>query len=178
MFTRFRILFGCTALLGVVSLPLFSHAQAQSSMQEIQLGPIWRVNQKVQQLAFTPPQEGSFPGRGVANGSVFTRGRMTDAQLNFNRGNFSLSLSVPPGTGAQVNYSGTYTRLQRAGSSNSNSFILDGRIQRFASSANGLKSINTSGSCRIDVFDALVLNSSCNTRVTDSSTRFHGLEQF
>lgn len=37
---------------------------------------------------------------------------------------------------------------------------------------------NTTGSCRIEVFDARVIYANCNTVVDNSSIRFLGLEQF
>jgi hypothetical protein len=125
----------------------------------------------------TLPTEGDFSGRGLTSGAVFGDERETDASLSFNGNNFSFWLAVPPGTGAQVNYSGTVTRLRGTGS-NSNSFVLQGRVQRFASSANNLQVINATGNCRIEVFDARVISSTCNTRLRDSSTRFAGLQQF
>lgn len=125
------------------------------------------------------PTEGNFPGRGLAIGSVFSDERSVDASLSFNQSNnFSFSLSVPPGTGAQVNYTGRITRIRRASSGGSNSFVLQGRVESFASSANGLQVTNVTGTCDIEVFDALVISSSCNTRLRNSNTRFEGLAQF
>lgn len=124
------------------------------------------------------PVEGSFSGRGRATGSVFGGGRQADASLNFNRGNFSLGLSVPPGTGAQVNYSGTFKQLKASPSGNPNSFVLDGQVQGFASSANNLRVLNTHGTCRIEVFDGRVIDVSCHSNVRGSSTQFTGMKQF
>lgn len=127
----------------------------------------------------SPPVEGTFHGRGLARGSVFGEEQMTEAVLNRNGSNFSFSLAVPPGTGAQVNYIGTVRRTRQAGSPRSNSgFILEGRVRSFASSANGLQVIDAAGDCEIEVFDARVVSSSCNTRLRDSGTRFDGLQQF
>jgi len=127
----------------------------------------------------SPPTEGIFQGRGLARGSVFGNEQNTDAQLNLNGSNFSFSLAVPPGTGAQVNYIGTVNRTRQAGSSRSNrGFILQGRVRSFSSSVNGLQIINVTGNCDIEVFDARVISSSCNTRLRDSATRFDGLQQF
>ncbi|MBF2050980.1 MAG: hypothetical protein EDM05_009485 [Leptolyngbya sp. IPPAS B-1204] len=124
----------------------------------------------------TVPTEGSFEGRGLASGSVFGNERETDAMLSFNStNNFSFSLAVPPGTGAQVNYSG---RIRSTRSTGANSFVLRGQVQRFASSANNLEVINATGTCEIEVFDARVISSTCNTRARDSATRFAGLKQF
>lgn len=186
MFKQIRFWVGLTAFVTAMGLPLVIRTHAQSHEQTVQLGSAQEVSNDVTHttqvephlLAASPPSQGTLPGRGVASGSVFTRGRMADAVLNFNNGKFSLSLAVPPGTGAQVNYTGTYNRLQRVGSPNSGSFILEGRIRSFASSANNLRVDNTTGTCRIETFDSLVLISSCNTSIRDSATRFQGMEQF
>jgi hypothetical protein len=126
----------------------------------------------------SPTLEGSFSGKGLTSGSVFGKERETDASLNFNGNNFSFSLAVPPGTGAQVVYSGTITRQRRTGSTNSGSFRLIGRVRSFASSDHDLRVINAAGDCQIEVFDSRVTSSSCNTRVRNSSTYFQGLQQF
>jgi hypothetical protein len=123
--------------------------------------------------------QGNFLGKGRASRSVFGLGQQTDASLNFNQtGKFSLSLAVPPGTGAQVNYNGTITHSRGTNSKNPNSFILDGKVNSFASSASNLRVIDTSGSCKIEVFDARVISTSCDTKVPVSSTRFTGMKQF
>lgn len=124
------------------------------------------------------PTEGSFSGRGQASGSVFGRGRQADASLDFNRNGFTLGLSVPPGTGAQVRYLGTINRLRSTNRNNPNSFVLEGRVQSFASSANNLRVINTAGTCRIEVFDARITSVSCSANAPGSSTRFTGMSQF
>jgi len=124
------------------------------------------------------PTEGSFQGRGTASGAVFGRGRQTDASLDFNRGNFSVGLSVPPGTGAQVRYQGTINRLRSTNPNNPSSFVLEGRIRSFASSVNGLRVRNTSGNCRIEVFDARIVSSSCSANAPGSATQFRGMAQF
>lgn len=125
----------------------------------------------------TLPTEGNFAGRGLASGAVFSDEQETEANLSFNGNNFSYTLAVPPGTGTQVNYGGTVRRLRGTGS-NPNSFVLQGRVRRFASSANNLDVVNATGDCRIEVFDARVISSSCNSRARNSSTRFEGLSQF
>jgi hypothetical protein len=125
------------------------------------------------------PTQGTFVGRGLAGGSVFGNEREADASLNFNGNNFSFSLAVPPGTGTQVQYSGTINRLDRTGTTaNSGSFTLRGRVRSFASSANNLQVINVTGDCQVEVFDSRVVLSTCNTRQRDSATRFEGLRQF
>ncbi len=127
----------------------------------------------------TPPTEGTFQGKGLTTGSVFSVGRNVGATLNFNQtNNFSLSLAVPAGNPAEVNYNGAITRRRAGNSMGSNGFTLEGQVRAFASSANGLRVINTSGKCFIEVFDSRVISSSCNTSVPNSSTQFKGKVQF
>lgn len=125
------------------------------------------------------PSEGTFEGRGLTRGAVFGDERQTDANLSFNSSSnrFSFSLFVPPGTAEQVNYNGTISRL-RSIDANTNSFVLEGAVQSFATSANGLRVAETSGTCRIEMFDARIISSNCNTRVSNSRTVFEGLNQF
>lgn len=126
----------------------------------------------------TLPTQGTFLGRGLASGAVFVDEQEVDANLNFNGSNFSYTLAVPPGTGAQVSYSGTISRLRSTGASNAGTFVLQGRVQRFASSADDLQVINATGTCRIEVFDSRIVSTTCNTRARNSKTRFEGLQQF
>ncbi len=119
----------------------------------------------------------SFQGRGVANGAAFTRGRNANVALTVESGNFGLELSEPPGTRARVQYRGSVVR-QVNDSANPNSFTLDGRVRSFTSSSNLRVLNNTTGTCRIEVFDSRVVSSTCNSIASDSSTRFLGLEQF
>uniref|UniRef100_A0A832H6G8 Uncharacterized protein n=1 Tax=Oscillatoriales cyanobacterium SpSt-402 TaxID=2282168 RepID=A0A832H6G8_9CYAN len=126
----------------------------------------------------SPPTQGNFSGRGQASGSVFGGGRQADASLTFNQNGFSLGLFVPPGTGAQVRYQGVINRLRGTSPNNPNSFVIEGRVQSFASSANGLRVTNTAGTCQIEIFDARIVSTSCNTNVRNSSTRFTGMRQF
>jgi hypothetical protein len=124
------------------------------------------------------PTQGSFSGRGTASGAVFGRGRQTNASLDFNRNRFSLGLYVPPGTGMQVRYQGIINRLRGTNTNNPNSFVIDARVQSFASSVNRLRVVNTTGSCRIEVFDARIISVACNANAPNSSTRFTGMRQF
>jgi hypothetical protein len=119
----------------------------------------------------------SFEGRGVANGSAFTRGRNANAALAIDGSDFSFELSEPPGIRARVQYRGAIIR-QNSDSSNSGSFTLDGRIRSFGSSENRRMLNATTGTCRIEVFDSRVVSSTCNSVASNSSTRFLGLEQF
>lgn len=124
------------------------------------------------------PTEGSFLGRGKANGAVFGGGQQADASLNFNRNGFSLSLSVPPGTGVQMQYQGTIQRIRSTNPDNPNSFVIEGQMESFASSASNLRVVNASGACQIEVFDARITSVSCNTAIAGGSTRFLGMKQF
>jgi hypothetical protein len=51
-------------------------------------------------------------------------------------------------------------------------------VRSFDSSANLRIITNTTGTCRIEVFNSRVLASNCSTVADDSSTEFLGLEQF
>ncbi len=124
------------------------------------------------------PTEGSFQGRGNASGSVFGRGKRADASLSFNRNGFSLGVFVPPGTGAQVQYLGAIKRIRNTNPNNPNTFVIEGRIESFASSANNLRVINTRGDCRIEVFDARITSTSCSANASGSATQFRGMSQF
>jgi hypothetical protein len=148
-----QCLIGVTGLVAAMGLAFLPHATAQAIAQA------------------------NFQGRGVTQGSTFTRGRNANASLNIDGNNFGLEFAEPSRTGASVQYRGSIIR-QTNGSTNSGSFILDGRVRSFNASANPQATNNTSGSCRIEVFDSRVVSSSCNTSVSNSSTRFLGLEQF
>jgi len=124
------------------------------------------------------PTEGNFLGRGLARGSVFGVEQATDANFSLNGSNYSFSLAVPPGTGTQVTYIGTVNRFRRVNSGSGNSFVMQGRVRSFASSATNMQITNVAGDCEIEVFDSRVIASSCNTRLRDTATRFEGLHQF
>ncbi|NJL01036.1 MAG: hypothetical protein HC910_10915 [Spirulinaceae cyanobacterium SM2_1_0] len=125
----------------------------------------------------TPPSQGTWQGNGTGSGAVFSLNQGVNATLNYNRDNFSASLSVPPGTGAQVMYQGTITDLTGTGS-NPNSFQLEGRVEAFASSANNLRVDDAPGICQIEVFDARIVSMQCSTSLPNSSTIFRGRAQF
>lgn len=125
-----------------------------------------------------PPTSGTFHGRGIVSGSVFTQGRQADAVLNMNQGRFSLSFAATAVRGMEVNYNGTIIRRRAGSSRGRNGFVLETQVRTFASSSNGLRVTNTSGGCRIEVFDARIISSSCNTNLRNSSTRFQGMVQF
>lgn len=181
MFKQIRSLTGVTALVATlslsatlaVSLALLPRAAAQMSEQE----PSQASGPSTLRLAQRNTAQSSFQGRGVAQGSAFTRGRNATVSLTIDGSNFGIELAEPPGTRARVQYRGSIIR-QNNGPANSNSFTLDGRVRSFNSSANLRVLNNTTGTCRVEVFDARVISSTCNAVADDSSTRFLGLEQF
>jgi heat shock protein HslJ len=132
-----------------------------------------------------PPvaSQNNFQGRGVAQGSAFTQGRNANVSLTLNRDNFSLELSEPTVSGrgqtnaARVEYRGV-VRRQENQRGNSGSFTLSTRVRSFVSSANLRAIPNTTGTCRIEVFDSRVVSTNCRTAIDDSATQFLGLEQF
>lgn len=154
MLKPFHCFVGFGALVGVVGLAQLPQAIAQTNR---------------------PPQPNE--GRGVAHGSVFRRGQNVNTSLTVDRGRFSYTLAQPPGTRNQVRYQGAVVRQNNTGN-NPNSFTLDGRVQTFDSSASNRILNNTTGTCRIEVFDARVISSTCRSASPDSVTQFLGLEQF
>ena len=125
----------------------------------------------------TPPSQGTWSGLGTAANRLFSSNQSIESTLNYNRNNFSINFFVPPGTGAQVNYRGRIDRLSSTGP-NPNSFLLEGGVEAFASSNNGLRVDNTRGNCRIEVFDARIVSARCTTRIPDSNTDFTGRREF
>lgn len=174
MFKQIQLLIACTAVVAAMSLPLLPRATAQSSEPEILIEPTTSGHAPL--LAQRSSQAG-LQGRGIAQGSAFTRGRTANAALTIDGSNFGLELAEPPGTRARVQYRGSIVR-QNNSSSNSNSFTLDGRVQSFNSTENLRVRGTTTGTCRIEVFDSRVISSLCNTISDDSRTQFLGLEQF
>lgn len=118
-----------------------------------------------------------FQGRGVAQGSAFSRGRNASLALTLDQDNFSLDMAEPSNRGARLQYRGVIARRNND-SNTPNSFTLDARVRSFNSSDNLRVLNNTTGTCRIEVFDARIVSSSCTTVANNSSTRFMGLEQF
>lgn len=123
-----------------------------------------------------PVAQTNFEGRGVAQGAAFTRGRTANVFLTVDSDNFVLELVEPRGR-ARVQYRGAVIRRQ-ADRSNPNGFTLDGRVRTATSSDNSRVLSNTTGTCRVKVFDSRVIASNCNIATSDHSTRFLGLEQF
>lgn len=136
-----------------------------------------------QAVAQTNTTSGSFLGRGIAQGAVFSQGRNADVTLTLDRDNFGLEMTQPLGshtvnqTPARIQYRGVVARRTND-TSGANSFTLTTRVRSFDSSETLRIITNTTGTCRIEVFDARVNYINCNTVVDNSSTRFLGLEQF
>lgn len=124
-----------------------------------------------------------FQGRGIAQGSAFARGRNAHLALTLSGENFSLEMTEPQTSGTRnqtlgrVQYRGMIVRRNQE-SGGRNNFILSVRVRSFDSSDTFRVISNTTGTCRIEVFDARVVYSNCNAIADDSSTRFLGLEQF
>jgi hypothetical protein len=124
----------------------------------------------------TVPTQGTFAGLGTASGSIFGQLQQVDASLNFNQSdNFNFWLAVLPGNGDQVQYLGVITERMSLGR---NDFRLETQVQSFASSASGLQLVNTTGSCRIEVFDARVASALCNVTAPNGNTQFTGMSPF
>jgi len=167
-----QVLIGFIGLIGAVSMPLFAQATTQNSqLQQVTLGK--QADAIAQTRPVPAPQ---LEGRGVAHGSVFNRGQNVNVSLTVNQGRFSFTLAQPPGTRNQVRYQGSVAR--QTPKTSANSFVLDGRVQTFDSSASTRIFNNTTGTCRIEVFDARVISSTCRSVAPDSTTQFLGLEQF
>lgn len=168
---RLQVSIGFIGLAIASSLAAMPRATAQMSQSDRGLNQA----DSTPLLAQSSPM--NMQGRGVAQGSAFTRGRTANAVLTIDGNNFGLELAEPPGTRARVQYRGSIIRRNR-GAGDSNSFTLDGRVQSFNSTENLRLRGVTTGTCRIEVFDARVISSTCNTVATNSNTRFLGLEQF
>ena len=104
-------------------------------------------------------------------------GAWQNVALTIEGDNFGLELAEQARNGARVQYRGMLTR-QPNSSTNSGSFTLNGRVRSFTTSTNLRVINNTTGNCRIEVFNSIVTSSNCNTVAPDSSTQFLGLEQF
>jgi len=159
MLKRNRLLMGLVASAAVLGALGFPAAIAQSNNREF------------------------FQGRGIAQGSAFARGRNANLSLTLDGENFGLEMTEPQASGtrnqtpSRVQYRGVIVRRNRE-PGGPNNFILSVRVRSFDSSDNFRVISNTTGTCRIEVFDARVTYSNCNAIADDSSTRFLGLEQF
>lgn len=124
-----------------------------------------------------------FQGRGIAQGSAFSQGRNANLALTLSGEDFRLEMTEPQGANnrgrepARVQYRGVIVRRNDE-VGRRNSFILVTRVRSFDSSEALRVITNTTGTCRLEVFDARVVYSNCNAIADDSSTRFLGLEQF
>ena len=175
MLQQIQFLIGLTAFAATMHLSLLPHATAQNNQQKVPVGQGTSSNLNLPLAQNNRPQE--FQGRGVAQGSAFTRGRNANVSLTIDRDNFGFELAEPPGTRARVQYRGAVIRRTN-NSTNAGNFTLDGRVRSYNSSANLRVISNTTGTCRIEVFDARVISSTCRTAANDSTTQFLGLEQF
>ena len=134
-------------------------------------------------IAQTNANQEFFQGRGVAQGSVFARGRNANLSLTLDGENFSLEMTEPQTNSnrnrppRRVQYRGVIVRRNEE-SSGRNSFVLFTRVRSFDSSETLRIISNTTGTCRLEVFDARIIDSNCSTVTDNSSTRFLGLEQF
>ena len=180
-FKQICCLTGVTALMAALGSSLLSGANAQITGQKFQLKP---APANVPIVAQATPSNSTHPtnfqGRGVAQGSAFTRGRTATTALTIDRDNFGFELTEPGGRTdaprARVQYRGAVIR--RTNNSTSGGFTLDGRVRSFTSSANLRVLNNTTGTCRIEVVNSLVISSTCRAATAESSTQFLGLEQF
>ncbi|PSB18617.1 hypothetical protein C7B65_14895 [Phormidesmis priestleyi ULC007] len=187
MFKQICCLTGVTALIAALGSSLLSGANAQITDQKFQskLAPsnVPIVGQATPGNSPRPAVQTNFQGRGVAQGSAFTRGRTATTVLTIDRDNFVFELAEPGGRTdaprARVQYRGAIIRqTNKTTSATSGGFTLDGRVRSYTSSANLRVLNNTTGTCRIEVFNSLVLSSSCRAATAESSTQFLGLEQF
>lgn len=180
MFKQICCLAGVTALIAALGSSFLPGANAQVADQKFQLKPApANVSIVAQATPSNATRPTSFQGRGVAQGSAFTRGRTATTALTIERDNFGFELTEPGGQTdaprARVQYRGAVIRRTNV---SSNGFTLDGRVRSYTSSANLRVLNNTTGTCRIEVFDSRVISSTCRAATAESSTQFLGLEQF
>ena len=174
MLKQMRLLISLAAIVGMIGLPIFAQATAQP--EQPRQTPVDSTQDAIAQTRPAPTRS-EFEGRGVAHGSVFRRGQNVNVSLTVDQGRFTLNMAQPPGTRTRVRYQGAVSR-QNNTANTPNSFTLDGRVQTFDSSASTRIFNNTTGTCRIEVFDARVISSTCRSVAPDSKTDFLGLEQF
>ena len=179
-FKQICCLTGVTALMAALGSSLLSGANAQITGQKFQLKPApANVPIVAQATPSNSTRPTNFQGRGVAQGSAFTRGRTATTALTIDRDNFGFELTEPGGRTdaprARVQYRGAVIRRTNVSSSG---FTLDGRVRSYTSSANLRVLNNTTGTCRIEVVNSLVISSTCRAATAESSTQFLGLEQF
>jgi hypothetical protein len=172
MIKLFHIAIGYATLVAAISFPLLTTStQAQMSQQEAPSGQTTQPQPATRQR---PPQN-EFDGRGIAHGAVFNRGRNANVTLSLNQGRFVLNLAEPPGTRVRVRYQGSVARQTPGGAPGE--FVVDGRVQTFDSSASNRIFNNTTGTCRIEVYNSRVVSSTCRSVAPDSTTQFLGLER-
>ncbi len=165
MFEKNHLLIGLTGGIAALGIALLAPATTQA------------------QIPNRPAPTNLSQGRGVVQGAAFNRGRNANVTLTLDGENFGLELTeiLPSNVRGQspgrVQYRGAITRRTND-PANANSFSLFTRIRSFDSSTNLRIITNTTGTCRIEVFNSRVLSSSCSTIADNSETDFLGLEQF
>jgi len=130
-------------------------------------------------IAQTRPSTNNFQGRGVVQGAAFNQGRNANVDLILDRDNFGLEVVeiARSGSPIRVQYRGVVAR-RSTDPENARSFTLFGRVRSFTTSTNLRVLTNTTGTCRLEVFNARIISSNCDTVAENSSTRFLGVEQF
>lgn len=125
-------------------------------------------------------QTTNFQGRGVAHGAAFNQGRNASVALILEGDNFGLELTETGRSGssvARVQYRGVVSR-QSDNPTTARNFTINGRVRSFTTSTDLRVLTNTVGTCRIEVYNARVVSSNCDSVADNSSIRFLGLEQF
>jgi hypothetical protein len=51
-------------------------------------------------------------------------------------------------------------------------------VESFASSLNNRRVVDSTGTCRLEVFDGRIVDISCSTNLPNSTTFFTGMKQF
>jgi hypothetical protein len=197
MINQVRVWSGLVAISSMVGLAMPTLARAEvvtsgsAGVAEAAV-PLQRIAQSFPVIEFPPDstviRDGTFPGRGIASGSKFSIGRQADAVLSFSNANnnFSISIAATVAEDLELMYQGTITR-KTTGTRGINSFILETQVDSFVSSLNNYQIFDATGTCRIEVFNDLVVSSSCNADApafpTDLlepglSSDFRGIEQF
>lgn len=153
------------------------------TMATLGVGAVVMEHPAIAQIRPTPPATSFATGRGIAQGAAFNRGRNANVALTLEGENWSLEMTeiLPSNARNQrpgrVQYRGAIVRrTDEPGAANS--FSLTTRVRSFDSSDNLRIITNTTGTCRIEVFNSRVISSTCNAVADNSSTDFLGLEQF
>lgn len=175
---RFVAGLGSLAMAGMAMVAGLAQASTAGSQGGLSLETEAIAQNRPHYSTLPMPTEGTFAGRGIATESVFTIGRQAEAVLSFNATDrFSISLAGRYANNLEVAYSGIITR-RLPGTRGINGFILETQVDSFASSMDDRRVVETAGTCRIEVFDARVVESVCSTSAPNSNTEFQGMEQF